>query len=145
MENLEKITAETLLNTFGNKYPVYESFIKSDFEMPAFLIEPIVSSEKHFMGNKFMKSYSVVIKFYCESSEKNELYPEICEKSGRALEYLSIDGDLIRGNKLSFKNHAEYLEISVCYEYFFFKKYSVPYMETLDIRKKEEMHNGQQC
>ena len=138
MDCLEKSIAEILISAFGNKYPVYNSFIKSDFDMPAFVVEPIILSIKHFLGNKFMKSYEVTIKFYCNNSDKNTIYPEICETLSNALEYIKIDGDLIRGNKLKLKSLKDCLEISICYEYFFFKKYTIPYMENLDVRKKED-------
>lgn len=103
---------------FGDDYYIYSEEIEQGFKEPCFFIFLLNPSFKPKLGTRSYREYNFDIHYFPKiSNEKNYDMYDTNEKLIDGLEYISIDGGLIRGSKI----HSEIID-NVLH---FFIKYSL--------------------
>ena len=128
---------KALRGVFGDEYRIYSEKLNTGFETPAFVLSPIITSEKLFMGQRYLSENNISIRFYCKNPDRNKLFPFVCNKISESFETLSIDNKLYRGQNLTFKEKQDYLEINISYNYYFCKINPKDKMQILKINGRK--------
>ena len=116
---------------FGNEYEIYMEEIKQDLKEPCFFVQCINPTTKLFRGERYFQSNPCCIP---KSEEKQRECNEVAERMTWCLEYITVDGDPMRGTQM----HAEVvdgnLNFFVNYDCFLYRK-KVPgeAMETVGV------------
>lgn len=87
-----------LFNTFGDDYSIYKEEIKQDLKEPSFFVDCFLPKRTKVLNNRYFRQNAMSINYFPKSSNnyKSECN-EILEKLYLALEYITVDGNLIRG------------------------------------------------
>ena len=103
---------------FGDDYYIYSEEIEQGFKEPCFFISILNPSSTQKLGTRSYREYNFDIHYFPRTSnEKNYDMYDTNEKLIDGLEYISVDGGLIRGSKI----HSEIID-NVLH---FFIKYSL--------------------
>lgn len=117
---------------FGDDYEIYTENIEQGLTEPCFSILCLNPSVEQFLGTRHFSTNQFCIHYFPSSDEKRFECNKVMTRLFDCLEYITVDGDLIRGISL----HAEYsedvLHVFVNYDLFIYKpKDNEPQMETL--------------
>ena len=115
---------------FGNEYKIYYDEITQGFKEPCFFIALLQANQKQIIGNRYFREHFFDIHYYPKSTvgitrEVNE----VVDKLLMVLEYISMDGNLIRGTKMKYEVHDQVLHFFINYDVFIKKELEeVPFM-----------------
>ena len=111
--------SQKIRSVFGNEYKIYYDEIKQGFKEPCFFIATLQGEQKQIIGNRYFREHFFDIHYFPKSAcgitrEVNE----VVDKLLMVLEYISIDGDLIRGTKMKHEVHDDVLHFFINYDVF---------------------------
>lgn len=95
--------------------------IQQDLTEPCFFISCINPATKLYRGNKYFRQNQFCIQYFPESAKKQEECSNVGETLMEILEYITADGDLIRGSDMRFEIVDGILNFFVNYDCFVYK------------------------
>lgn len=86
-----------LYEEFGKNYKIYKEQVKQGFQTPCFSIVCISSSTQKGLGNRYIKKNHFCIHYFSDSDKFRYECQDVYERLESCLEYVSVEGDLVRG------------------------------------------------
>lgn len=111
------------INTeFNDTYEIYTESIKQGLKEPCFSLVCLNPTIKQFLGKRYFRTNQFCIHYFPSSNEKRSECYEVMEKLHSALEYITVDGDLIRGTEMHCEFVDDVLNFFVNFDMFVYKK-----------------------
>lgn len=121
LNKIKNAIAAKLSGEFGSGYKIYFDESEQGFEKPCFFIVPLNSSQKQFMGNRYLVTNVFAIYYYTSSLNKNDEMNDISIRLDNVLEYISVDDSLIRGANIKHERVNGVLNTLINYNMFLLK------------------------
>ncbi|HBY2624530.1 TPA: hypothetical protein MIY37_000680, partial [Clostridioides difficile] len=83
--------------TFGDSYTIYSEDVEQGINEPCFFIVPLNPSKVSYPSGRELKKNSFDVHYFPKSNDKSFEINEVAEMLLEELEYIEIDGDLVRG------------------------------------------------
>lgn len=117
-----------------NKYTIYSEHKKQGFKEPCFFIMNLNNSQEKLISTRYRKLYSFDIHYFAEDTinVNNELN-RVMEKLYNALEYITVDEDLVRSLKMRAETIDNVLHFFIDFNIHVFKLLGQDEMEDLEI------------
>ena len=139
MENFKPLTAINdgvslkLNETFGDEYTIYPEEVRQGLKRPCFFIELLNPSSRKERDLTYIRENSYCIHFFPKSTNepKTECY-QMLESLYMTLEYINVDGNLVRGVRMMGEIHDGILQFNVDYNMRIRKIYNPEMMQTLE-------------
>lgn len=135
--------SQALYNQYG--YENHMEEIKQDLKEPCFFITCINPTIKLFLGKRYLRENKFCIQYFSESEQRQTECNNVGETLLSILEYITVDGNLIRGNQMEFEVVDGVLNFFVNYDCFVYKvsQADIP-MESMEkhIEVKDGEDNG---
>ncbi len=115
-------------------YEIYTNNVNQGLSKPCFSIKLVNSNLNHFRGNRYIRRNQFCVYYFPESEDElQEECMDVQEKLEDALEYVTADGDLIRGTDMDGHISSEdVLVFLVNYDFYVKKVAEVEnFMETI--------------
>lgn len=131
-KTLDALTV-ALHEKFGDEYNYYVENVQQDLHLPAFtvdLLNPLMRSES---AVTYFRTMPVVIHFFSADkvTNKHTCYA-VGEQALEALEYITIDGRLHRGENMEMTIEDDVLQIFITYRFWTETKDNPTYMEDIE-------------
>lgn len=131
-KTLDALTV-ALHEKFGDEYHYYVEDVHQDLQMPAFTVDtlnPLMRSES---AVHYFRTMPVVIHFFSAQkvTNKKTCY-QVGEQALEALEYITIDGRLHRGENMELSMTEDVLQIFITYRFWTDTSEAPTYMEDLE-------------
>lgn len=113
-----------LKQEFGSEIPVYTEVVEGS-SMPCFFVCLQTSTNKKMLGKRYLMEHKFLIQYYSATNSKNA---EILDTIGRlntALDYVEVNGDLLRGSKKIYENINKILNFYVCFNFYTYRETEV--------------------
>ncbi len=97
---LNKITVgitQALNAEFGDEVKIHIDEIEQGIIEPCFLVTPLTTIENQLMGKRYERNYPYMIQYFPKSKNYRTECNQVTEQLFNTLEYITADGDLIRG------------------------------------------------
>lgn len=103
---------------FGTTYHYYKEDVEQNFIEPCFTVDARLPTQRSRSPVMYDRSIPLIIHYFTnnEKTRKQELY-DMGEQLYECLEYLNIDGDLLRGEDMSWRITEGVLQFFVTYEF----------------------------
>ena len=92
-----------IYSEFGDPYEIYTESIEQGFNEPCFSILCINPTIEQNLGKRYFRANQFCIHYFPSSSEKRSECYAVIDRLTKALETITVDGDLCRGTSI----HAE--------------------------------------
>ncbi|WP_394904386.1 phage tail terminator family protein, partial [Clostridioides difficile] len=89
--------------SFGEKYTIYSEDVEQGINEPCFFICPLNPSKVSYPSGRTLKKNSFDVHYFPKSNDKSFEINEVAEMLLEELEYIEIDGDLVRGTNMNFE------------------------------------------
>lgn len=124
-----------LNQVFGDGYSIYSEGVEQGLTEPCFFIAFLNFGQTHRRGNRYFREHFFDIHYFpLSEEEKNNEINEVSEQLTSELEYIQVDGDLIRGTDINHETVNGVLHFFVNYNLHVYKVGDViDRMETLEI------------
>ena len=111
-------TTIQLGKTFGNDYKYYVEDVEQGLVKPCFTVDTLTPISRSRSPVLYDRTFPLVIHYFTnnKSDVKKECY-RIAEEAVECLEYLSIDGRVIRGEDISWQIIDDVLQILITYRF----------------------------
>lgn len=119
---------------FLDGYKIYTESVEQGFLEPCFSIECVNHTKKIFLGNRYFRENKFMIKYFSSSDDYKQDINEVSEKLYNCLEYIEVDGDLLRSSSKSFEVKDEVLCFSLNFNLFSLEKEEVQKMGNVLVR-----------
>ena len=131
----------SLNKEFGDDYEIHNEEIKQGLKEPCFFISTLEPTHNLFRDRRYFRQHQFCIQFFPADRDRAKAEcNDTAERLYSCLETITVDGDLMRGDKMNHKIVDEVLNFFVNYDCFVIKKYDSEPMETLEI--KGAVNNG---
>lgn len=118
---------------FGKKYKYYMEDVEQDLTKPCFTLDTLIPLSRSKSAVLYDRTFPIVIHYFTNEKKntKAECY-RIAEEATECLEYLHIDGKVVRGENMSWQIIDDVLQIHITYQFRTIKAdEDVPVMEEL--------------
>lgn len=95
----QKLDSE--FNSKDDKYTIYTESIEQGFDEPCFSIISLKPISTNLVGNRYKREYSFDIQYFPENEQSNNEINEVIERLFTSLEYIRVDGNLVKGTKIN--------------------------------------------
>ncbi|HFL3267945.1 TPA: DUF6838 family protein [Clostridioides difficile] len=119
--------------SFGNEYTIYSEDVEQGINEPCFFIVPLNPSKVSYPSGRELKKNSFDVHYFPKSDNKSFEINEVAEMLLEELEYIEIDGDLVRGTNMNFEIIDNVLHFFVDYNYFTIKNNDINKMDTVEL------------
>lgn len=120
-----------LYEEFGEGYEIYTEDVEQDLNEPCFSIKPIMQSNTQRLGDRYFRGNLFCI-YYFPKASIEECF-DVEERLIDALEYITVNGDLLRGTGMHGETVDGVLTFILNYNLFVAKEPNVePTMETFE-------------
>lgn len=113
-----------LNSEFGDEYEIYPELVEQGLKPPCFTISNVRADITPKLPPRYYKTHLFCI-YYFPEEDINKRLPsyEVKERLYNALEYITVDGDLVRGTKMEGNMVGnDVLAFMVNYDMYVFKK-----------------------
>lgn len=87
---------------FGDSYEIYSEEIKQGLNEPCFFIAFLRNGQTQVIGQRYYKEHFFDIHYFPKSvTDRNLELNEVAEELSDVLEYITVNGDLIRGTNMN--------------------------------------------
>ena len=129
-----------LYKSFGDEYVIYPEEVKQGLTRPCFFIKLLKPSNKKERDITYIRENSYCIHFFPKNTNqpKAECY-QMLDELYLAMEYIEVDGNLVRGVGMLGEIHDETLLFYVNYNVRVRKVYDpilMEYLESIEFRTK---------
>lgn len=106
-----------------NKYEIYTEDVEQGLKEPCFSITFLRQSVTHVINNRYYKHHLFCIYYFPKETEEDEESGEkesfdILERLYKALEYIIVDGDLVRGTDMNAEIVDNVISLTVNFDLF---------------------------
>lgn len=96
---------------------LYSEGIEQGFQEPCFFIMPLNPSQSQIVGNRYRREYPLDIHYFpADGQEKNQEMNTVADQLMDALEYITVDGSLVRGTEMNFEKADGVLHFFISYK-----------------------------
>ena len=95
--------SQKLFETFGSDYTIYTENVEQYLNPPCFCIELLQSSLRQIVSNHYRLENLFDIHFFTNVNEPKNEFSRIADILYDALEYISVDNDLVRGLNMHYE------------------------------------------
>ena len=117
--------------TFGDGYDIYTEDVEQGLNKSCFFISCINPSNIQKLGVRYLRSHQFSIYYFPDSNEPKAECLRVLEQLYDALEYIEVDGDLVRGTNMRGEMSDDVLCFFVNYDVFVVKQVETVAMEQL--------------
>ncbi len=118
---------------FGSNYEIHTEEMEQDLKRPCFLISCINHTSKLFLGKRYLKENTFCIRYFPEQEGQGKREcNEVAERLFLCLEWLGMDGELVKGTRMKHEDVGGILNFFVNYDMYVQKRESLPTMERLE-------------
>jgi len=122
----------SLNNEFSDEYEAHMEEIKQDLKEPCFFISCLNPTTELFLGKRYFRQNQFVIQYFPELDDKQRECNDVAEKMVWCLEYITVDGDLLRGTKMKYKVTDGVLNFFLNYDCFIYRLEENTPMEVME-------------
>lgn len=134
LNNLIDAIAIKLNLEFGDGFAIHKEQVKQGLKEPCFFIMLLTSNQKQVIGKRYFREHPFDIHYFPSTRDKNTECLDVVDKLNDAMEYITVDGDLVRGTKMSHEIVNDVLHFFVNYDLFVYKEPEVAdHMEDLSV------------
>lgn len=130
--------SEKLNEVFGEEFTIYTDQTKQGFKHPCFFILCTESKSKQMLQNRYHIKNEFCIQYYPNEQDKRSKCYKMKDTLFHALEYITVDGDLLMGTKKSGEVAGNILFFNVTYDMFVYIEDEKTLMEELEINTTME-------
>lgn len=105
-------------DAFGDDYPIYTENIEQGLEEPCFSVICKSPSEKQKLGKRYFKQNLICVHYFSTSAGGNRERNSIIEKLFSIMEYITCEGDLLRGTNMDVHTEDGVVIFNVNYNFF---------------------------
>lgn len=126
---------DALRSEFGADYTYYANKVPQNFKEPAFYVRQVSASMDHIRGRRyFRRGLFRIVYFADERKTPEQEMNAVADRLYPVLEYIKMDGDLIRGTDMEHETENEELHFTVHYDIFLLRsRPKAPPMEKLEL------------
>lgn len=106
--------------------------IKQDLVEPCFFIQCVNPTTELFLGKRYFRQNLFCIQYFPEGEDKQRECNEVAEKMIWCLEYITVDGQKMRGTKMKYNVAGGVLNFFANYDCFVYRIEADEAMETLE-------------
>lgn len=106
---------------YGEEYEIYTENVEQGLTEPCFLIECINPSFEQFLGRRYHEKVPFCIHYFPKGPDKSEESNAVFTTLTVCLEYISIDGQPVRGTSMRAEWDGDVMHFMVDYEMFLFR------------------------
>lgn len=123
----------SLSSEFGDQYKIHREAKRQGLREPCFFIQCVNPTSGVFLGKRYFRRIQFCVQYFPKDEQRGGR--ECCETAERlfsCLEYLDVEGDLVRGTKMRYEVADGILHFFVNYDMFVYKAEDpVPSMEEI--------------
>ena len=118
---------------FGDDYHYYIEDVQQNLQRPAFTIDVLIPIERSYSPTSYFRTMPIVIHYFSSNpmDNKKECYA-IAEQIFESVEYITLDGRLLRGKDISWSIVDNVLQFFITYEFYTEVVGDPTYMEDLN-------------
>lgn len=116
---------------FGDGYKIYAEEVRQGLKVPCFFIYCINPTYNLFLGKRYMRTNQFCIQYIPSSEEKQEECYAVAERLYQCLEWITTDGDLVRGSRMNSESMDGILNFFLNYDFFVRRMEQLEQMETI--------------
>lgn len=120
----------TLNDEFG--YENHMEEIKQDLVEPCFFIQCLNPTTELFLGKRYFRQNMFCIQYFPKGGNRQQECNEVAEKMIWCLEYITVDGQKMRGTKMTYQVVDGVLNFFLNYDCFVYRVENDEVMETLE-------------
>lgn len=109
-------------NPQEEKYNIYTDGVEQGLEEPCFFIFILKPSNRQLVGNRYERQYQFDIHYFPKNEDSNNEINELIERLFTTLEYITVDGDLIRGSSMNAEIVDDVLHFFISYNLYVTKQ-----------------------
>lgn len=110
---------DALRNEFGEEYTYYVNKVPQNFKEPAFYVRQISADMELICGRRYLRrSLFRIVYFAGERKTPEQEMNAVADRLYPVLEYIKMDGGLIRGTDMEHETEDDELHFSVHYDFF---------------------------
>ena len=122
--------SQKLFVTFGLDYKIYTENVEQFLNPPCFYVELLQSSMQQIVSRRYRLENLFDIHFFTNENEPKNDFRRVADILYDALEYISVDNDLVRGLNMHYEIVDDVLH--------FFVSYNLILIKTLEPEDKME-------
>lgn len=127
--------SQKLFETFGLDYKIYTENVEQFLNPPCFYVELLQSSMQQIVSRRYRLENLFDIHFFTNENEPKNDFRRVADVLYDALEYISVDNDLVRGLGMHYEIVDDVLHFFVSYNLILIKTIEPEdKMETLKTR-----------
>ena len=107
-----------LFNEFGEGYEIYTEKIEQGLSEPCFLISSLTQNSNQFFSSRYKKNNLFSVQYFPSSQGIRAECNDVAERLNECLEWIEVDGDLIRGTNLTSELVDDVLNFTLNYNFF---------------------------
>jgi len=107
--------------TFGDGFRIYSENVTQGLQEPCFFISALNPSQSQIIGNRFRSLNPFVINYFPASLNPNIEMHSMAIRLFDALEYITLNGDPVRGTRMHYSINDDVLQFFVDYNLFVLK------------------------
>ncbi len=119
---------------FGDTFPIYSEQVDQNFTEKCFFIDLQKSSVRQYVGNRYLRNYPFDIRFFpIENNNKTAQIADVADRLIQCLEYITVNGNLVRGINMNYEIVDDVLHFMVEYNIIVLYVDVVEMMEDLEM------------
>lgn len=122
LNKLIESIAIKLNQEFGDGFAIYSENVEQGLKEPCFFILLLTSNQRQIVRKRYFREHPFDIHYYPSTNDKNQEFLDVVDKLNDALEYITMDNNLIRGTKMNHEIVDDVLHFFVNYDLFIYKE-----------------------
>lgn len=119
---------------FGDAYEIYKESVEQGLKEPCFFIFLLTANQTQVIGKRYFREQPFDIHYFPSTKDRNTEFLDVVDRLNDALEYITMDTDLIRGTKINYEIVDDVLHFFVNYNFHVYKEpVAVDPMESLTV------------
>lgn len=134
IDKIVKAVSLALNMEFGDGYKIYTEGVEQDMNSPCFFVICSAPRNTRFFNRKYFRSNIFCIEYIPSTEDILTECNEVIERLFECLEYIHVDGSLLRGSKMEPEVKDDVLYFFLNYDFFVYKKEEIETMGALSGR-----------
>ena len=109
---------QAISSVYGDGYEIYTEKVEQGLTEPCFLIECITPSSEQFLWRRYRQTAPFCIHYFPKGPDKSEENNAVFMVLTDCLEYISVDGQLVRGTGMHAEWDGDVMHFMVDYDMF---------------------------
>ena len=119
VNNIKDAISIRLKQLFGNDYEICSKKVEQGLKVPCFFINVLSQSRRQIIGNRYYLEVSCDVHYFPSVEDDNDELDEVGSILFDDLEYITmVNGDQLRGTKMSYEKFEGVLHFYVTYGMF---------------------------